>query len=157
MLNIYLNKKNRSFCFIDNKIKSIKPTKSYLILSGFLILLSNCKTNELEEKEQTIELSYIAWACDCANWATVENIYKYNDNFGDTLSDLSVFIEPANESLKLPDTLGYNGDVIKFTGRFYKNKGFPKDYQSFENPKKARVFQYIKYQIIESNYKNTLK
>jgi hypothetical protein len=123
-----------------------------IIIATTLISCFNSCTNTLEEKEQTIELSYIAWACDCANWATVENIGKYYDA-GDTLAELSVFIEPANKSLELPDTLGYNNDIIKFTGHFYKNKGFPKDYYSIEHPDKARVFRYTKYEIIRSNHK----
>jgi hypothetical protein len=118
-----------------------------------LISCSDFKSNRLVEKEQTIELSYIAWACDCANWVTQEDIQKYHDTPGDTLANLSIFIEPADKSLSLPDTLGYNGDIIKFTGHFYKEKGLPKDYRSQENPDKASVFRYTKYQVIKSNYK----
>jgi energy-coupling factor transporter transmembrane protein EcfT len=117
-------------------------------------LLTSCsynKTNSLEKKEQVITLSYIAWACDCANWATRDDIQKYNDS-SDALADHCIFIEPADKSLTLPDSLGYNGDVIKFTGHFYKEKGFPKSYSSIENPKKASVFQYTQYQVIKSNY-----
>ena len=122
-----------------------------------LTLLISCsyfKTNSIEKKEQTIALSYITWACDCANWATIDDIRKYSDSDGDTLADRSIFIEPADPSLILPVTLGYNGDLVKFTGHFYKEKGFPKGYSSDENPDKARVFRYTKYQIIISNYKD---
>jgi len=111
-------------------------------------LLISC-SNSLEEKEQTIELSYIAWACDCANWATIEDIRKFNDNDQDALAERSIFIEPADASLALPDTLGYSMDVIKFTGHFYKKKGFPKDYSSQEKPDKARIFRYTKYQVVK--------
>jgi len=124
------------------------------IILIFLISCSDFKTNKLEEKEQTIELSYIAWACNCANWATIEHIKKYHDNPGDTLADLSIFIEPADKLLTLPDTLGYNGDIIKFTGQFYKNKGFPKDYKPFEKSNKASVFRYTKYEVVKSNYEH---
>jgi len=118
-----------------------------------LVSCSYFKTNSIENKEQVIELSYIAWACDCANWATLDDIRKYNDDSVDTLADRSIFIEPADTSLILPDTLGYNGDIIKFTGHFYKEKGYPKNYRSGEKPDKARVFRYTRYQVIESNYK----
>lgn len=129
--------------------------KGLISLVAFVFLISCSGNNELEEKEQIIELSYIAWGCDCANWATLEDIKKYHDNIGDTLAGLSVFIEPADESLILPDTLAYQGDIIKFTGQFYKGKGFPKEYKSFENPEKSRVFRYTKYEVLESNYKHT--
>ena len=101
----------------------------------------------MDEKTQTIELSYIAWGCDCANWATLNDIKKYHDS-GDTLADLSIFIEPANDSLKLPDSISYNMTVVKFTGQFYKSKGFPKDFTSDEWPDKSRVFRYTKYEIV---------
>ncbi|OQP60705.1 hypothetical protein A3860_32415 [Niastella vici] len=117
-------------------------------------LLISC-SNSLEEKEQTLELSYIAWACDCANWATSEDIQKYNDTEEDALAEQSIFIEPADKSLILPDTLGYSMDIIKFTGHFYKKKGFPKEYSSQEKPDKARVFRYTKYQVIRSNYRES--
>jgi hypothetical protein len=109
--------------------------------------------NKLADNEQTIEVSYIAWACDCANWAMLDDIEKYSDNPNDTLADLSIFIEPTNESLELPDTIGINGDIIKLTGRFYSKKDFPKGYHSIEHPEKARVFRYTKYRVLRSNYK----
>ncbi|CAL2101541.1 conserved membrane protein of unknown function [Tenacibaculum sp. 190130A14a] len=108
--------------------------------------------NSLSEKVETIELTYIAWACDCANWATKEDLKKYSENIGDSLAYQSIFIEPSDESIKLPDTLGYSNDIIKFTGQFYQNRGFPKDYQSFENPDKARIFRYTDYEVVKSNY-----
>ena len=45
----------------------------------FLMGCSNFQTRELEHKTQTIELEYIAWACDCANWATPKDIEKFYD------------------------------------------------------------------------------
>ena len=106
----------------------------------------------LEDKTQTLELTYIAWACDCANWSTKEDLEKYSENVDDTLAKQSIFIEPANQAVKLPDTLGFNNDIIKFTGQFYKEKGFPKDYQSFQEPEKSRVFRYTDYEVVKSNY-----
>lgn len=111
----------------------------------------------LEDKIKTLELTYIAWACDCANWSTDENLERYSENIGDTLASKSIFIEPANNSLKLPDTLGYSNDRIKFTGQFYNKIGFPKDYNSFQDPDKARVFRYTKYEVIRNNYRETIK
>lgn len=111
----------------------------------------------LETNEQTLELTYIAWACDCANWTTLEDLRKFSNNPGDTLAELSVFIEPENASLTLPDTLGFSGDVIKFTGRFYKEKGFPGGYRSFEPVDEARVFQYTSYSVIKSNHHTTME
>src|SRR4029079_14638403 len=102
---------------------------------------------------QTLELEYISWACQCAKWAIPSDIDKYNDT--GNLSEHSIFIEPADNAIDLPDTLGYNGDLIKFTGQFYKEKGYPKNYEKTEESvDKARVFRYKKYQVVRSNYQN---
>jgi hypothetical protein len=112
------------------------------------------KDDLFEENEQTIELTYIAWGCECANWVTLSDEHKYlNDDSGDTLASLSIFIEPANEKLRLPDTLGVTGDLIKFTGHFYKEKGFPAGFRSDQPVDKARVFQYTNYTVIKSCYR----
>jgi hypothetical protein len=124
-------------------------TAPYLCLIPFIFLYFI--PDQLEEKEETLELTYLAWACECANWATPDDIARYHDE-GDSLADLSIFIEPANESLQLPDTIGYSGDIIKLTGHFYTKKGFPKGYKSFEQPDRARVFQYTNYEIIHSGF-----
>ncbi len=126
-----------------------------LIVLTSLISCSEARTNKLEEKEETIELTYIAWACDCANWAPIEELKKYNpDNpdSPDSLAKMSIFIEHADILRALPDTIGYTGDIIELTGKFYKEKGFPKDYESFENPDKAREFRYTSYKIVKSTY-----
>lgn len=107
--------------------------------------------NPLEKEEQTIDLMYIAFACECANWVPTDKV-QYLDNPLLDPSDYSIFIEPAYTNLVLPDTLGYNGDIICFTGQFYQQKGFPKGYKSYQYPEKARVFRYTDYKIISSNY-----
>ena len=112
------------------------------------------KKGGLEEKVKTLELTYIAWACDCAKWATKEDLKKYST--GDALADQSIFVEPANQSLELPDTLGYSNDIIIFSGQFYNEKGFPRGYQSFEEPEKARVFRYTEYEVVKSNYRESV-
>lgn len=115
----------------------------------------SCSDNKggLDGKIQTLELTYIAWACDCANWATNKDLEKYSDNIGDTLAKQSIFIEPASQALELPDTLGYSNDVIKFTGQFYNEKGFPKGYHSDQDPEESRVFRYTDYEVMKSNFK----
>lgn len=114
------------------------------------IAFMSCSTNSLDGKIQTIRLSYVAWGCDCANWATPDDIEKYQDS-GDTLADLSIFIEPADNTQKLPDNISYNGAVVEFTGQFYKSEGFPKGYSSDQWADKSRVFRYTKYKIVEKS------
>lgn len=123
-----------------------------LVLFTFLLSCSNIG-RQLEEKEQTLTLQYIAWACACANWAGRDDMNTCQDQ--DSLAAHCVFVEPAMSSLQLPDTIGYSGDAIQFTGRFYKGKGFPSDYvDGEEKVEKARVFRYTAYRIIRSRYKD---
>lgn len=123
----------------------------YLTLTIISALILSCTNSKggLQEKTQTLELTYISWACDCANWATENDIKKYS---GNSLMQRSIFIEPANKKLKLPDTLGYNADIIKFTGKFYNERGYPKGYHSYQDPEKSRVFRYTEFQVLKSNY-----
>jgi hypothetical protein len=124
-----------------------------IILAIFLFSCS-VSSNKLEEKEQTIELGYISWACACANWATPEDMVTYQDT--GKLSEHCLFIEPAHTGLKLADTLGYTGDLIRFKGRFYINKGITEEFKNIEGPvEKARIFRYTGFEIIRSNYKDT--
>lgn len=112
-----------------------------------------CDKNGLNENVETLELIYIAWACDCARWGIMKNggsADKEKDE--DSLFHACIFIEPAKPSLKLPDTIGYNSDIVRFTGQFYNKRGFPKGFLSFENPDAARVFRYKDYEVIKSNY-----
>lgn len=121
---------------------------AYILIFGWILFLFSCRENELNGKVQKVRCQYIAWACDCANWARLEDIKKYENAGGDTLADQCIFMEPANSSLILPDSLG-SKTVVEFTGQFYKKKGFPKGYSSVEMSDKARVFRYTKYQVIQ--------
>jgi hypothetical protein len=130
--------------------------KNIIIILFPILLNFSCstQTNKLEEKKQTIKLEYIAWACECANWATPEDVKRINK--GDPFSEKCVFIEPANSNLILPDTIGYSNDIVEFTGQFYIYKGYPNNYHKTEQDvEKAKVFRYTNYKIIVSNYKYT--
>ena len=111
-------------------------------------------TKDLEDTVRTLDLQYVAWACQCANWATEADIKKAEDH-GNKLADKSIFVEPADNLVELPDTLGYSGDLIRFTGQFYKDKGYPQKYPKTEmRVDKSKVFRYTKYQVLRSNYIN---
>ena len=115
-----------------------------------IFLLISCSENKKElEKEQNIELTYIAWACECANWATKNDIVKYQD-FEDKLAEKCVYIEAANPEVEFPDSLIKFNTKVLFKGNFYKDKGFPKGFESEQNPEKAKVFRYFEYKIINN-------
>jgi hypothetical protein len=126
-------------------------------LTIIFIFLASCSLPGTEaEKDQTIDLAYMGWACDCdckcAIWATQEDVKKFGDNT-DTLVKLSVFLLPADSTLHLPDTLGRPGDVIRLTGKFDKEEGLPEniDYGDLK-PEKARIFRFTRYEIVERDY-----
>ena len=144
--------------------------KQFLVLA--LVLFAACSTppgkpeaplskpedpaGKLEDKKQTLQLEFVAWSCACANWATPLDIDRYHDT--GALADHCVFIESARKELALPDTLGYSGDIIAFTGQFYKEKGYPNDYvKSEEHLDKARIFRYTGFKIVRSNHREFTK
>ena len=123
----------------------MKSITTLLILA--LFIACNPQSNDLQSEIQTMDMKRVAFACDCADWVQLNDFSKPN------YEDSAIFIEPADSTLSLVDTLGYNMDIIRFTGQFYTHKGFPKGYHSIENPDKARVFRYIKFKVIKSNYR----
>lgn len=126
-----------------------KPLLLFSLLT--VIGCSSDTKGDLEVEVQTIELQYIAWACDCANWASPEDIELFHHNEEDTLAKLCVFVEPAPGVEELPDSISYPRDLVRFTGRFYSGKGFPDSYHSFQDPAPARVFQYTDFEVLKSH------
>jgi hypothetical protein len=108
---------------------------------------------KLENKTQKIKVRYINYSCECANWRVME----YNETKCKDKDCETIFLEPLNEHVAIPDTIGYDGDIIELKGKFYSKKGFPKGYNSEQQPEKARVFQYTEYKIIISNYNDLHK
>lgn len=146
------------FLFVVVKLKP--NTRRAMIWGGLGVIPCLAATpffsegRKLSDTVETIELIHISWACDCADWATYADIEKYANETGDSLAFYSIYIEPANPTLELPDTLGYSGDRIRFTGQFYTKRKFPLNYIPLGNSEEARVFRYTKYEVIKSNYKN---
>lgn len=119
------------------------------ILGLIPFLIINTIPKHLDDKVHKIEVTYVAYACECANWRMIkDNGTRCKGNKCD-----DIFLEPKDEKNTLPDTIGFSQDVVEFTGRFYSKKGFPKYYYSEQLPDKARVFQYTSYKVIKSNYR----
>ena len=106
---------------------------------------------ELAAEIDTIEVTYIAWACACANWLPTSYLedpdYEVSENDEDC-----VFLEAEKKELKIPAKYYSGGNNrIRLIGRFYKDKGISKDYEqpTSERPTKARVFKYAKIEILK--------
>lgn len=108
---------------------------------------------ELNERVDTIEVTYIAWACACANWLPDDYFDLDNDKLSENPEDYCVFLEAEKEEMKIPDEyyLGGYQNRIKLIGRFYKGKGISRDYEqpTPQKPQKARVFRYSEIEVIK--------
>jgi hypothetical protein len=111
-------------------------------LSPFLIILLT--PNKLEDKTHTIDLNFIPYACDCANWRInkIDHLEVHLDDIGE------IYLEPQIPEIGIPDSVSVIGTTIEVVGRFYKWNGFPTGYHSEEIPDKARVFQYSDYKVM---------
>jgi len=135
---------------LNGKIIMLTILPALGLIPFFII---NAIPRQLDDTTHKIRVTYIAYGCECANWEVIEdNGTKFKDNDSD-----DIFLEPTNERVILPDTIGYNGDIIELTGKFYSKKGFPKDYHSVQKPEKARVFQYTEYKVINSNHHDSME
>lgn len=98
---------------------------------------------KLESTVHKIKVSGVNYACECADWRIVEIDGKAIDwEKGE-----DIFIEPVNDWLQNEGTR--MGNVMLLTGRFYKRKGFPRNFHSEQMPEKARVFQYTSFGLMQ--------
>ena len=128
----------------------------FLFASVILILTLKYKlitaldySYDLSPKEEVINVQYIAWACDCANW---KEIKPFNKDYAEEIdANDCIFIEAGSSDLEIPDEFWNNslGHSLYLKGSFYENKGLPRDYDGpgFEKPDKARVFRYTKIEM----------
>ena len=99
----------------------------------------------LSDKRETIEVSYIMWSCDCADF--IETKY-YHGDIREAREGDYIFIEAADSSLIVPGDFYVNG--LRLTGEFYRKKGISRTYElkTEEKPEWARVFRYDKMEIV---------
>ena len=108
--------------------------------------------DNLKKRIDTIEVTYVAWACACANWLPTEFLEDPNYSSTDNADDC-IYIEASNEKLKLPEEFelgGYN-NRIRLIGSYYKEKGISRDYiqPTSQKPEKGKVFRYTEIEIIK--------
>ena len=103
----------------------------------------------LSGKEETIEVSYIRWACDCPNWIETK-YYKKNPEYEAKAEDC-IFIEAANPDSAIPEDFDEHKYRLKLKGQFYIDQGISKDYslKTPEKPQRAKVFRYESYELLK--------
>ena len=122
------------------------------ILFFAVLFQCSCSSNQpkqLSGKIETLDVMYINWACDCADFIEQGRYIDNEPNDEDLF-----FIEPAHDSLKIPDeyfSTGHFDYYLRLSGQFYVDKGIPDSYEQKtpEKPEKARVFRYDSYELIK--------
>lgn len=103
-------------------------------------------TNPLSEKTEQLTLHYTVWGCACPEWSTVSDFKKYQDS---GLLGHSLYLEPAADSLAIPEWFDPFRHLVQVSGQFYVRNGYPKGtVSSEESPPAAKVFRYSKISII---------
>ncbi len=97
---------------------------------------------ELTEEIIQIDLEYVAWACYCPRWIVPEDVEAAAEN-----DSLCMHVEPGFDSIVIPDSLLYSGNVFKFKGQFYKEKQYGKD---IEDGGLAKMFRYTEFKLIDT-------
>jgi len=105
----------------------------------------------LSTKIETIEVTYIDWACACANW--LPTTYLENPSY-DTTENASdcIFLEAENNNAKINDIDLVNGaNSFRLSGSYYEEQGISRDYKkaTSQKPEKAKVFRYTKAELIK--------
>ena len=99
-----------------------------------------------------LELRYMAYACDCADWLDPVG-HAYAQSISPQIGHQYAFyegyyIEPAHESLALKDYTRQPGNNVKFFGKLYKEKGWPRNPRFIDpDPPKGKVFRYYAFEI----------
>jgi hypothetical protein len=129
------------------KFLNITATLCYLVIIG-----CNDQPTRLSLKVETIEVMYVNWACDCADFIETR-YFKENPNYQVDEKDC-IFIEPANSNLKIPTEYYEKTHFEKYlqlVGAFYIDKGIPRSYEMKTpvKPGKARVFRYKSFKFVD--------
>lgn len=128
----------------------MKPLKLIYIFTLIWLTSCNDQPKTISGLTETIEVSYVNWACDCADF--IERKYFESDTNYEIRAEDCIFIEPATKETKIPEDYFAEGHFkyyLRLTGQFYSDKGIPKTYErkTPERPEKARVFRYDSFEL----------
>ena len=100
---------------------------------------------------ETIEVSYINWACDCADF--IDRRYYHDNPEYQAKEEDCIFIEASDIALEIPVDYYDNGhfeSYLRLSGQFYEDKGIPDAYvqKTPDEPRKAKVFRYDSFELV---------
>ncbi len=112
-------------------------------------LIANDHKDALSAELDTMELTYMAYACDCPSWVQLNEHDQKTGLKTGLAVDSSYYIEPADTSLLIDNRLMVAGNTIRFIGRKYMNKRIP-DNAEFTDPEPPSgiVLRYYSYQVV---------
>lgn len=115
---------------------------------------------DLFPKMDTLELTYMAYACDCQQWVDSREYHRISEHNRRCKSSTAYlelntdthgyYIEPADSSLQLKWNMEVSNNKLRFIGRLHQQKGFPEG-ETFQdpNPPKGKVFRYYGFEILK--------
>ena len=129
--------------FDTNEVISSMTFKDSLnLLNSF----SKDNRNNLKIKLDTIDLIFMAYACDCPDWL---NFNEYKKTHYPNTNINSYYIEAADSSLIIDQRLFVSGNIVRFIGREYKELCYPDNARFIDpNPPKGKVFRYYSYKLL---------
>lgn len=130
--------------------------KNILGVLVFSTIFCNCndQPTKISGVTETIEVSHVNWACDCADFIETK-FYKDNADY-ETREEDCIFIEPADIKKTIPKDFfekKHFDSYLKLTRQFYTDMGVPASYErkTPEKPQKAKVFRYDSYKLVKKN------
>ena len=103
----------------------------------------------LSDKKETIIVTRVAWMCNCADFIDTT---KYNgDPVTEPANNDYFFIEAANPEQNWDRDHFIINKYARLTGRFYIDKGIPREYEyghMEDKPEHARIFKFDKIEYI---------
>src|SRR5262245_38310275 len=120
-----------------------------LLLSIMLVRGCSSQPNHLSGTQETITVTHINWACDCADFIETRLLPASPDE--EIKEEECIFIEPAESGKAIPDSFYSKAHFnyhLQLTGEFYTDKGIPDSYdrKTPEKPKVAKVFRYKSFE-----------
>ena len=100
---------------------------------------------KLKSELDTIEVTYMSFACDCPNW---HDLSQKPENAEPSMSPTyGYYIEPASKELELTDRI--RQCTVRLIGRHYTTQGWPKDFDHTDpDPPTGNVFRYYAYEMV---------
>jgi hypothetical protein len=108
--------------------------------------LGNETIEGLSDEWDTLELTYIAFACSCPSWTLMEEYEKHPESQSSMDFPYGYYLEPATPSLKISDRL--HSPTVRVIGKLYNEKGVPDEEPIGPGWPEGKKFRYYAYELV---------